>query len=181
VLDSLIAIVGTLLGAVTAAALQHLNARAERDEELFHARVEAAAALAAAISTLRQALWHRGEAESGRAPDSVVQECRAEVRQARSEVSRPWATLQLLGTEPRVWAAADRMVQATYAMRSAGGRMGELASAREAALAAHDDFVRTAGLLAKARVPTTARAGWVAAFAERSQGQRSASDLQQAR
>ncbi|MFJ6792105.1 hypothetical protein [Streptomyces angustmyceticus] len=62
----------------------------------------------------------------------------------RSAVTRQLVALRVLIEDQAVRAAADEMVTLTYAMRDADGTTGELAGAREAALAAHDAFVDAA-------------------------------------
>lgn len=142
-----IAVVGTLAGAIVSGAFQHKVARrtehAGRVDRRRSDRVEAVTALACAAADHRRAMWMRGDAALAGASEGRLRELRAESHATRSAVTRPLVALRLHITDPEVRAAADAMVAAVYALRDALTD-ADLAAAREAAVQEHDAFVDTA-------------------------------------
>jgi hypothetical protein len=145
---SVIAVLGTLAGAVVTGLLQRLIARADRaDAQAVQARrdrMEAATALAVAVSDHRRAMWVRRHAEITGVSDERMQELRDEAHRTRSAITEPAVRLRLLFTDARVQAAAAQAAEATYRMRDAAG-LDDLNTMRGTALAAHDDFVHAVG------------------------------------
>jgi hypothetical protein len=147
-LIAVIAIVGTLLGAVVSGKFQERAAgRTEsvvRGEQLRRDRLAAVADLAEAISTHRSLMWRRGDAVlKGRSAEHI-DALRVQTQESRSQVTRPLVALRILVTDPAVRAAADRMVTLTYAMRDAYTSADALTQAREDAKNACDAFVDAA-------------------------------------
>ncbi|WP_234363956.1 MULTISPECIES: hypothetical protein [unclassified Streptomyces] len=89
-------------------------------------------------------MWHRGDALLAGADTELLTGLRAQTQESRSRITRPLVTLRVLITGPAVRAAADRMVDLTYAMREAYTTTNALAQAREDAKTAHDAFVNAA-------------------------------------
>ncbi|WP_331745853.1 hypothetical protein [Streptomyces sp. NBC_00872] len=147
-LATILAVAGTLLGAVVTGAIQYLSAgrtaRAARQQTLWDTRLDAVTTLAAAVSEHRRAMWNRGEAVAKREPDTRIQELKAQSRVTRSAIDRPLNVLRVLVTDPAVRSAADAMVSATYAMRQAHTSLDTLTQARETAVRAYDTFIDTA-------------------------------------
>ncbi|WP_172387697.1 hypothetical protein [Streptomyces sp. MNP-20] len=143
-----LAIVATLLGALVSGRFQERaverSLHISHDEAIRRDRLEAITALACAISAHRTAMWWRGDAVLNKAAAERIAALRGESRLTRSAVTRPLIALRVLIEDPAVRAAADRMITLTYAIRDAYTTTGELTAAREAAVAAHDDFVDTA-------------------------------------
>ncbi|MGW1848595.1 hypothetical protein [Streptomyces sp. NPDC001966] len=146
-LATVIAVLGTLLGAVVAGTFQQKAAgraaTAAAAEQLRRERLDAVTELAAAGSDHRRAMRMRGEAKiSG----SVVrfEELRAASHATRSAITRPLVAVQVLIPDPAVRSAAQAMVSATYRMRDAETSTEALASAQTEARAAHDRFVDAA-------------------------------------
>ncbi|MGY4973492.1 hypothetical protein ACWGCC_30495 [Streptomyces nigrescens] len=142
-----LAIVGTLLGAVVSGRFQERAAdraiRVSTGEALRRDRLEAVTALACAAADHRRAMWMRADADLAYASADWITALRAESHTTRSAINRPMVALHVLITDPAVRAAADRMVTLTYAMRNAD-TTETLTTAREAAKAAHTEFVETA-------------------------------------
>jgi hypothetical protein len=147
-ITTMIAVAGTLLGAIVSGLFQHRSAgrteQVARREQLRQAQIEAVTALAVAVSDHRAAMWIRGDARLKGDSDERVRELRSRSHATRSAVTRPLIALRLHITDPAVRQAADEMVTATYAMRDADTSTDALTRAREAALAAHDRFVDVA-------------------------------------
>ncbi|MFK0113951.1 hypothetical protein [Streptomyces sp. NPDC091217] len=145
---TVLAIVGTLLGTVVSGLFQHTSAgrteRVGRAEQLRKDQLEAATALAVAISDHRAAMWVRGDALLKGDPADRVRELRIRTQETRSAVTRPLIALRLHIVDPAVQAAAGAMVTATYAMRDSYDSTEDLTQARETAMHAHDTFVATA-------------------------------------
>ncbi|WP_328335738.1 MULTISPECIES: hypothetical protein [unclassified Streptomyces] len=118
---TIIAVVGTLLGAVVAGAFQQKNAnrtqRAAADEQLRRERLEAVTALAAAGFDHRRAMWMRAEAQlAGAAPDRL-EELRGASHITRSAITRPLVAVQVLIPDPAVRTTARDMVVGAFGMR----------------------------------------------------------------
>ncbi|GAA5083322.1 hypothetical protein [Streptomyces similanensis] len=147
-LIAVIAIIGTLLGALVTGKLQERAAgrteAAMRGEQLRRDRLDAVTNLAEAISTHRSLMWRRGDAVLKNASTDRVDELRAQTQESRSQVTRPLVALRILVTDPAVRAAADQMVTLTYAMREAYTDADALTQAREDAKNACDAFVEAA-------------------------------------
>ncbi|WP_301124561.1 pRL2-23 [Streptomyces cacaoi] len=145
---SLIAVVGTLAGAIVSGLLQHRVARTDRADaradQLRQHRMDAVTALAVALSDHRRAMWQLRDAQLTDQPDQRVEELLEESHHTRSAVTDPAVRLRLLIADPAVRAAADEAVQATYRMRDAAS-LDVLQAQRRAALDAHDAMVEAAG------------------------------------
>lgn len=166
-----IAVIGTLLGAIVSGRFQERAAqraaRAQQDaaersaelarrEESRRERLAAVRDVATAISAHRSVMWNRGDAVLKEAPAERVQALREETRTTRRAVTGPLVALRILIEDEAVRAAADHMISATYAIRetyrigpAADDQAREaakaaLTAARQAAAAAHDDFVDAA-------------------------------------
>lgn len=144
-LSTILAIAGTLLGAVVSGVFQHRSAaqsaRTALNQQLRRDRLEAVTALATAVSEHRRTMWMRGDAQLKAAPAERVRALKSESHLTRGAVTRPLVALRILVTDPGVRAAADAMVTATYALRDAYTSTGDLTQARETAKDAHDAFV----------------------------------------
>ncbi|MEU2078599.1 hypothetical protein [Streptomyces sp. NPDC013489] len=145
---AIIAIAGTLLGALVSGRFQERAAGrtedAVRGEQLRRDRLEAVTNFAEAISTHRSLMWRRGDAVVKNAPTERIDDLRAQTQESRSQVTRPLTALRILLTDPAVRAAADQTVTLTYAMREAFTTAEELTAAREAAKNSCDAFVEAA-------------------------------------
>jgi hypothetical protein len=147
-LATIIAVLGTLLGAVVAGVFQQRTAhRAERaatTEQLRRDRLNAVTELAAAASDHRRAMWMRETATLNNEPADRIEELRAASYVTRSAITRPLVAVQVLLPEPAVSAAAKDMVSATYSMREHRQSSEALDAARKSARTAHDRFVTAA-------------------------------------
>lgn len=147
-LTSLVAVLGTLAGAVVSGLLQHRAARAGRDEsrrqEVRRDQMNAATALAVALSDHRRAMWEVRDAQLTEQGEDRVRELRDESHRTRSAVTDPAVRLRLLVADDAVCDAAADAINSTYCMREARD-VKELQSMRYAALKLHDEFVNTAG------------------------------------
>ncbi|MFF4484693.1 hypothetical protein ACFY1A_48200 [Streptomyces sp. NPDC001520] len=147
-IGTILAVVGTLLGAVVSGLFQHKSAgrteQTARREQHRREQLDAITTLAQAISDHRRAMWMRGDAKLKHHSAERQQELRGESHLTRSAVTRPLVAMRLLVTDPAVRTAADHMVTLTYAMRNADTSTDHLTEARAAALDAHDAFVNAA-------------------------------------
>ncbi|MFJ2774922.1 hypothetical protein [Streptomyces sp. NPDC087300] len=152
-LATVLAIAGTLLGAIVSGLFQHASAgrteQTARHEQHRAAQLEAITTLAVAISDHRTAMWVRGDALLKGDPQERVRELQTRSHTTRSAVTRPLIALRLHVTDPAIRQAADAMVTATYSMRTAYDSTEHLTQARENALTAHDEFVDAAALYLK--------------------------------
>lgn len=143
-----LAVVATLLGAIVSGRFQERAAerqvRATRGEAIRRDRLEAVTALACAASDHRTAMWMRGDAILKGAGTERIEALRSQSHISRSAVTRPLVALRVLIEDQAVRAAADRMITLTYAIRDVYATTEDLTAAREAAKAAHDDFVNAA-------------------------------------
>ncbi|WP_189389977.1 hypothetical protein [Streptomyces sp. SDr-06] len=143
-----LATVATLLGAIVSGRFQERAAergvRASHGEAIRRDRLEAVTALACAASDHRTTMWRRGDAVLKGASTDRLEALRSESHMTRSAVTRPLVALRVLIEDQAVRAAADRMITLTYAIRDAYATTEDLTAAREAAKAAHDDFVNAA-------------------------------------
>ncbi|MET9293832.1 pRL2-23 [Streptomyces sp. NPDC003077] len=146
--STLIAVVGTLAGALVSGLLQHRVARADRiearREQVRRDRMHAVTSLATALSDHRRAMWELYDATLTDQPAQRVQELRDESHRTRSAITEPAVRVRLLIADEAVRAAAAQATTATYVIRDATG-LDDLQARRHAALCAHDAFVDAAG------------------------------------
>ncbi|WP_371637730.1 protein kilB [Streptomyces zaomyceticus] len=144
-LATVIAVLGTLLGAVVAGIIQHRTARAGRDATRADTRrdreVEAVTTLAAALAAHRRAMVVREDLRLSGAGADRIAAARAESHATRSAIEAPRVLVAIL--TPALAAAATTAAQAAYALRGAADRT-TLDTLREAAIDAGDTFVATA-------------------------------------
>jgi hypothetical protein len=145
--STLIAVMGTLAGALISGLLQHQVTtradRAKRAEQLRRDQLAAVTELADAISSHRRAMWMREDAALSGAPADRVRELRGESHVTRSAVTRPLVSVRLLIADPDVRTAAETAVTATYSLRNAS-TAAALDQARQTALTAHDLLIDAA-------------------------------------
>jgi hypothetical protein len=143
-----IAVIGTLLGALVSGKFAERAARrteaAARDEQRRRARTEAVANLAEAISAHRSLMWHRGDAVLKGASEAHIADLSVQIRQSRAQITQPMVALSTQITDPAVAMAANRMVDATFAMRDADTSREDLDQARSEAKDAYSTFVAEA-------------------------------------
>ncbi|MFB6533562.1 protein kilB [Streptomyces noursei] len=137
--SSIIAVIGTLLGSVTAYVLQQRAARAERDEaradDLRSRQLAAIAALVAALADHRRAMWVREDLALSGANITAYNTARATSHETRSAITVPLLTVTLL--IPTLAESAEGAAKATYALRGAPDSRA-LADLRDTALVAVD-------------------------------------------
>ncbi|MEV7058514.1 protein kilB [Streptomyces griseus] len=142
---SVIAVLGTLLGSVTAYLLQQRTARKDRAEvrgyEERRDRIAAVTALTVALADHRRSMWVREDLRLSGASDADYQAARAASHNTRSALTAPLTTLAILA--PDLAGVAQDAAGATYALRNTETRE-LLDSYREAAIEAADDLVRAA-------------------------------------
>lgn len=145
--QSIIAVLGTLAGAVVAGALQQRSARASqiaaRDAELRRDRLAAVQALAVAVADHRRAMWVREEARFAGASQARVEELRDASHITRSAITAPHTAIRVLVADGATREAASRAIQATYDMRNAMD-LAELRSARLRSVGTEAEFVSIA-------------------------------------
>ncbi|MFF2572671.1 protein kilB [Streptomyces sp. NPDC058084] len=144
-LSTLLAVAGTLLGAIVAGAIQHRTTRtgldAARQEQRRDKELAAATAFASALAAHRRAMAVReGLRLAGAAPE-VVAAARTESHATRSAVEAPRVTVSIL--MPGLTRVAEAAATATYALRDAPDDK-TLDLLRAHALAAADRFVAAA-------------------------------------
>ncbi|MEU8764969.1 protein kilB [Streptomyces hydrogenans] len=144
-LATVIAVLGTLLGAVVAGVIQHRTARAGRDavrtDQRTARELDAVTALASAVAAHRRAMAVREDLRlTGDAPDAYAA-ARAESHATRSAIEAPRVLVSIL--VPALAPAADEAAKASYALRGARD-LDTLAARREAAIAAADRFTAAA-------------------------------------
>ncbi|MFJ9415118.1 protein kilB [Streptomyces sp. NPDC101227] len=142
--SSIIAVIGTLLGSVTAYVLQQRAARAERAEtraeDLRTRQLAAIAELVAALADHRRAMWVREDlALSG--PTDAYAAARAASHETRSALTVPLLTVSLI--LPALAESAQDAAKATYALRGAPDAR-TLADLRDDALVAANRLVADA-------------------------------------
>ncbi|MDF9807015.1 protein kilB [Streptomyces anulatus] len=142
---SVIAVLGTLLGSVTAYMLQQRTARRDRAEvrgyEQRRDRIAAVTALTVALADHRRSMWVREDLRLSGASDADYQAARAASHNTRSALTAPLTTLAILA--PELAGVAQEAAGATYALRNTENRE-LLDSYRQAAIEAADDLVRAA-------------------------------------
>ncbi|GGY60743.1 protein kilB [Streptomyces anulatus] len=142
---SVIAVVGTLLGSVTAYVLQQRTARTDRADVRQHEerrdRIAAVTALTVALADHRRSMWVREDLRLSGASDADYQAARAASHNTRSALTAPLTTLAILA--PDLAGVARDAAGATYALRNTENR--ELLDFyRRAAIEAADELVRVA-------------------------------------
>ncbi|MFF6794561.1 protein kilB [Streptomyces filamentosus] len=144
-LATVIAVLGTLLGAVVAGAIQHRSARAGRDAVRADARrdreLAAAADFAAAVAAHRRAMAVREGLRLSGADDQALAAARAESHATRSAIEAPRVLVAIL--TPVLAPAAERAARASYALRGAPDAAA-LDALRETAIQAADAFTAAA-------------------------------------
>ncbi|MEU2572706.1 protein kilB [Streptomyces anulatus] len=142
---SVIAVLGTLLGSVTAYMLQQRTARTDRADVRRHEerrdRIAAVTALTVALADHRRSMWVREDLRLSGASDAEYQAARAASHNTRSALTAPLTTLAILA--PDLAGVAQEAAGATYALRNTENRE-LLDSYRRAAIEAADDLVRAA-------------------------------------
>ncbi|MEU3084734.1 pRL2-23 [Streptomyces albidoflavus] len=143
--QTIIAVLGTLAGALATGVVQARIARTARDatrsDDRRREAVQAVTDLAVAVSDHRRSMWELGDAQLTGADATRVQDLRDETHRTRSAVTAPAVRVQLLA--PALQPSAHAAVQATYAMRQPTD-LDELETLRAAALTAHDELVTAA-------------------------------------
>ncbi|MDX5525593.1 protein kilB [Streptomyces sp. DE06-01C] len=142
---SVIAVLGTLLGSVTAYMLQQRTARKDRADVRRHEarrdRIAAVTALTVALADHRRSMWVREDLRLSGASDADYQAARAASHNTRSALTAPLTTLAILA--PDLAGVAQGAAGATYALRNTENR--ELLDFyRRAAIEAADELVRAA-------------------------------------
>ncbi|MFJ9109493.1 protein kilB [Streptomyces sp. NPDC102283] len=142
---SVIAVLGTLLGSVTAYLLQQRTARTDRADVRRHEerrdRIAAVTALTVALADHRRSMWVREDLRLSGASDADYQAARAASHNTRSALTAPLTTLAILA--PELAGVAQDAAGATYALRNTENR--ELLDFyRRAAIEAADELVRAA-------------------------------------
>lgn len=121
---SVIAVVGTLLGSVTAYMLQQRTARTDRADMRRHEerrdRIAAVTALTVALADHRRAMWVREDLRLSGASDADYQAARAASHDTRSALTAPLTTLAILA--PELAGVAQDAAGATYALRNTENR-----------------------------------------------------------
>ncbi|MEV6147069.1 protein kilB [Streptomyces sp. NPDC051992] len=144
-LSTVIAVVGTLLGAVVAGLIQHRTARTTRSEARDDHRrdreLEAVTAFASAVAGHRRAMAVReGLRLSGADPEAVTA-ARAESHATRSAIEAPKVQVSIL--VPSLAATAEEATRAALALRGAPDQQS-LDTLREDAVTATNQFVAAA-------------------------------------
>ncbi|MFD8714582.1 protein kilB [Streptomyces anulatus] len=142
---SVIAVLGTLFGSVTAYMLQQRTARTDRADFRRHEerrdRIAAVTALTVALTDHRRAMWVREDLRLSGASDADYQAARTASHNTRSALTAPLTTLAILA--PELAGVAQEAAGATYALRNTENR--ELLDFyRQAAIEAADELVRAA-------------------------------------
>jgi hypothetical protein len=143
---SLIAICGTLAGALTSGWMQARVGRAQRREAVAEARRDAllvaVGELVSALADHRLAMWRREDRRLAGAAAEVVDAARAASHETRAAVTAPLVRVSVLA--PSLRAVVQEAEQATYALRGAADQE-TLGALREQALQASDRLVAEAG------------------------------------
>ncbi|MGW8725777.1 protein kilB [Streptomyces sp. NPDC055808] len=135
---SVIAVVGTLLGSVTAFLLQQISTKTTT---LRRDRLAAITALTVALADHRRAMWVREELRLSNVATPAYEAARAESHATRSALTAPLTTLSLLA--PDLSGTAQRAAEAAYALRAAPD-LTTLTARRMTAIEACDCLVREA-------------------------------------
>ncbi|GAB7028766.1 hypothetical protein AB0G35_28160 [Streptomyces sp. NPDC021749] len=145
---SIVAVLGTLAGALTAGLLQHRSARTARAEERAdsHRRDQLGAVtdFAAALDAHRSAMFHRERLALTEAGTEHQLEAQTRSHDTRAAITAPHIRLQVL--VPELAGPAQQAADATYALRKAIDRT-ELDARRHAAKEASVAFIAAAATL----------------------------------
>ncbi|MEV7225334.1 protein kilB [Streptomyces sp. NPDC093681] len=140
---AIVAVLGTLAGAVLTGTLAHLSQRAQRRADADTARrgegLAAVTDLVTALTDHRRAMWVR---EDLRLRGEDWTQARTESHATRSAITAPLLRVQLL--LPTLAPAAQAAARATYGLRDADGQT-PLAAARLRAIEQTDALVEAAG------------------------------------
>ncbi len=145
---SIVAVLGTLAGALTAGLLQHRAARTARAEQRADThrqdQLGAVTDFAAALDAHRSAMFHRERLALTDAGTEHQLEAQTKSHDTRAAITAPHVRLQVL--VPELVGPAQRAADATYALRNASGRT-ELDALRRVAKEASTTFVAAAAAL----------------------------------
>lgn len=145
---SIVAVIGTLAGALTAGFLQHraaATARAEQRADTHRQdQLGAVTDFAAALDAHRSAMFHRERLALTEAGTEHQLEAQTKSHDTRTAITAPHVRLQVL--VPELAGPAQQAADATYALRNATGD-AELAALRRAAKEAAAAFVAAAAAL----------------------------------
>lgn len=145
---SIVAVLGTLAGALTAGLLQQRSARSARAEERADShrqdQLGAVTGFAAALDAHRSAMFHRERLSLAEAGTEHQLEAQTRSHETRAAVTAPHIRLQVL--VPELAGPAQRAADATYALRRATDR-SELDARRHAAKEASAVFIASAAVL----------------------------------
>ncbi|OIJ85077.1 hypothetical protein BIV25_45070 [Streptomyces sp. MUSC 14] len=145
---SIVAVIGTLAGALTAGLLQHCAAVSARAEQRADAhrqdQLGAVTDFAAALDAHRSAMFHRERLALIDADTEHQLEAQAKSHDTRTAITAPHVRLHVL--VPELAGLAQQAADATYALRNATGR-AELDALRHAAKEAAAAFIAAAAEL----------------------------------
>ncbi|WP_333769827.1 protein kilB [Streptomyces sp. IBSBF 2435] len=145
---TIIAVIGTLLGSVTAYLLQQRAARTERAESRAAQRgrdqLGAITDLLAALADHRRAMWVREDLRLTGGAEQQYAAARADSHVSRSAITGPLARVAILA--PALTDVANAAAQAAYALRKAPD-CEALDARRAAAIAAADRLLAAATAL----------------------------------
>ncbi|MFJ9855252.1 hypothetical protein [Streptomyces sp. NPDC101150] len=146
--SSIVAVLGTLAGALTAGLLQHRSARTARAEQRADShhqdRLGAVTDFAAALDAHRSAIFHRERLALAETGTEHQLEAQTKSHDTRAAITAPHVRLQVL--VPELADPAQQAADATYALRNATGRT-ELDALRHAAKEASVAFIAAAATL----------------------------------
>ncbi|MFF4429749.1 hypothetical protein ACFYZ4_11335 [Streptomyces sp. NPDC001513] len=142
---SIVAVLGTLAGALTAGLLQHRSARTARAEQRAddhrEDQLDAVTQFSAALDAHRSAMFHRERLTLTGAGSEPELEAQTRSHETRAAITAPHIRLQIL--VPELTIPAQQAADATYALRRANDR-AELDERRHAAKEAAAAFVTAA-------------------------------------
>ncbi|MFE5534809.1 hypothetical protein [Streptomyces sp. NPDC056492] len=142
---SVVAVLGTLAGALTAGPLQHRSARTARAEQRADAdrqdQLAADTKFAAALDAHRSAMFHRERLTLTGAGSEPELEAQTRSHDTRTAITAPHIRLQIL--VPELTMPAQQAADATYALRKATNQ-ADLDERRRAAKDATNAFVTAA-------------------------------------
>ncbi|MEU9236948.1 protein kilB [Streptomyces subrutilus] len=142
---SIVAVLGTLAGALTAGLLQHRSARTARIEQRADSRrqdqLAAVTEFAAALDAHRSAMFHRERLALEEAGPEQQLDPQTKSHETRAAITAPHIRLQVL--VPELAGPAQEAADATYALRKATSRP-DLDARRHAAKEAAGAFIAAA-------------------------------------
>jgi hypothetical protein len=141
---AVVAVLGTLAGALVAGLVQGRSAKAGRRETRQTTAIETVAALVAALADHRRTMWELEDWRLACAGEDVLAAARAAVHESRSALTMPWVKVKIL--TPSLAPLADTAVQATFVMRDAADET-TLQQLRQAALDTCNNLVDAASRL----------------------------------